>query len=29
MNKNIHNKVPKAKRQKIIHYYYKNLLSNL
>lgn len=29
MNKNIYNKIPKVKRQKIIHYYYKNLLSNL
>ena len=29
MNKNIYNKIPKIKRQKMIQYYYKTLLSNL
>ena len=29
MNKNINNKTSKLKRQKLIHNYYKNLLSNL
>ena len=29
MNKNAYKKTTKVKRQKIIHYYYKNLLSNM
>lgn len=29
MNKNADKKTTKLKRQKVIHYYYKNLLSNL
>jgi len=29
MNKNVGKKTTKLKRQKVIHYYYKNLLSNL